>query len=725
MNEKDFRAQVLEAFREESRELLQQADNRLQSLTESSEEAEKEGALVELKRILHTLKGAASAVGEEDYAKFVHNWEEDLVAAQKTPGWTIDQSLADSFERLEELHGRIFNEEPRSPETSAPLATPQENEATASAASNQESATVVLSENVRVKVERIDTLDALLGDLTVLRLQDERSVNRLNQTRKTLAKSMSSYRQLRTALRKLKRQAPSSDVLQSFIQNFEQMGEQLHHAYKDCYSISREIPANLDQERSLISNIVDNIRDLRLMPLQSFFEEYQKVARQAARQCGKSVKLKIVSKGAEVDRPVLVKLRDPLLHLIRNAVVHGIESPAERRLSGKPEVGTILLEGFCEGGRATIRVSDDGRGLNEEDIHRRGVQLNVVSSTRELSKQSVLDILTSPGFSTKSQTDVLAGRGIGLDVVGARLQELDGYLDYESLQGLGCSFSMNVPVSTSSNVALILTCSDQQFCIVLDHIECVVRISEQSLSNIEGREVVEVNDRPVAVVTLTDILGLGAFSFKGAKKPALVLKMGDRRLALLVDDIPGEQVVVIKTLGPAFEGIPMFMGGAIQSDHQIIPVIQVTELFRRAAGAQVSLLSSISERAAGSSKKAILVVDDSITMRTLERNILQAAGYQVTVAHDGQHALEVLTQSGSFDAIVTDIQMPQIDGLELCRRVRQSATPDLPILVVTSLNTEDEKKRALNAGADAYIMKSQFEQNSFLECIRRLSGNID
>ena len=720
MVENDFREQVFQAFREESRELLRQAENQLQLSTDSEGDIEKEGALVELKRILHTLKGAATAVGEEAFAKSVHRWEEELLAQRKRPGWTPEKSLADSFERLEELQGRIVKEEPGKPETQEPEAAPRE-DVPREVAPNKDLGSVVLSENVRVKVEKIDTLDALLGDLTVLRLQDERSVSRLNHTRKTLAKSMTSYRQLRTTLRKLKRQTPS-DALHSFIQNFEQMGEQLQQAYKDCYSISREIPANLDQERSLISNIVDNIRDLRLMPLQSFFEEYQKVARQAARQCGKSVKLKIVSKGAEVDRPVLVKLRDPLLHLIRNAVVHGIESPEQRRLSGKPEQGTILLEGFCQGGRATIRVSDDGRGLNEEDILRRAIQLNLVSNTRELSKQSVLDILTSPGFSTKSQSDVLAGRGIGLDVVGARLQELDGYLDYESLQGLGCSFSMNVPVSTSSNVALILTCSDQQFCIVLDHIECVIRISEQSLSNIEGREVVEVNERPVSDVTLSDILGLRAFSFMGAKKPALVLKMGERRLALLVDDIPGEQVVVIKPLGPSFEGIPMFMGGAIQSDHQIVPVIQVTELFRRASGAQASLLSSISERNSGPSKKAILVVDDSITMRTLERNILQAAGYQVTVAHDGQHALDILTQSMSFDAIVTDIEMPHVDGLELCRRVRQSATPDLPILVVTSLNTDDEKKRALNAGADEYIMKSQFEQNSFLECIRRLSG---
>lgn len=169
----------------------------------------------------------------------------------------------------------------------------------------------------------------------------------------------------------------------------------------------------------------------------------------------------------------------------------------------------------------------------------------------------------------------------------------------------------------------------------------------------------------------------------------------------------------------------MFMGGAIQSDHQILPVVQVTELFRKASGVQSSFLGSTAKQSQVDSRKAILVVDDSITMRTLERNILQAAGYQVTVAHDGQHALDILNSETHFDAIVTDVQMPRVNGLELCSKVRESQTPDLPIVVVTSIDNVEEQKRALNAGADAYIVKSQFEQTTFLRCISQLSGNAD
>ncbi|MDF1661724.1 MAG: response regulator [Planctomycetota bacterium] len=726
-----FREQVLEVFREESRELLQQTENVLQSLGDRPEKSVEDALVFELKRLLHTLKGAASAVGEEAFAEATHHWEDALLSAAQNTTWTILESLDDCYQRLENLQSMIGQENIQEselesvPDTAEPQTIPKEGTVERTNASrDSELAPIVLSEYLRVKTERIDNLDALLGDLTVLRLQDEQAASRLNTTRKLLSKSMTGFRQLTTALRKIKREAPS-DTLNTFTQNFEKMGAQLNAAFKECFALSREIPVNLDQERALISNIEDNVRALRLMPLQSFFEEYQKVVRQAARQCDKLVKLKIISKGAEVDRPVLVKLRDPLLHLIRNAVVHGIETPTERRLAGKPEFGTILLEGICEGGRATIRVSDDGAGLNEKKIAQRAQQLNLIEEQTELNKQSVLDLLTSPGFSTRGQSDVLAGRGIGLDVVGARLRELDGFLDVDSLQGLGCSFSMNVPVSTSSNVGLILSCADQQFCIVLDHIECVIRVQASELYSIEGREVVNVNDRSVAIIALSEILGIGAFSFKNMKKTAVVLKLGERRLALLVDDIPGEQTMVIKPLGVAFEGVPMFMGGAIQSDHQILPVVQVTELFRKASGAQNSHLGLASDSLHDERKKAVLVVDDSITMRTLERNILQAAGYQVTVAHDGQHALDILNSQVHFDALVTDVQMPRLDGIELCSKVRESQTPDLPIVVVTSVDNSEEQKRALNAGADAYIVKSQFEQNSFLQCISRLLGSTD
>lgn len=248
----------------------------------------------------------------------------------------------------------------------------------------------------------------------------------------------------------------------------------------------------------------------------------------------------------------------------------------------------------------------------------------------------------------------------------------------------------------------------------------MLRVDPADIKVFEGRDTVSYHQDPVAAVSLAELLGLPASTPPASRRPAVVLRQGKQQLLLFVDEIPGEQALVIKPLGRAFAGARLFLGGAIQADHSIVPVLQVPELFERAATRRTSSPLALKPQPARR-RGTVLVVDDSLTIRTLLRNILSAAGYQVALAHDGKSALAELSRIQQCDLVITDLQMPGMDGGALCRAVRSSDRPNLPVLVVTSVGDSEEKRKALAAGADAYIIKGEFEQGHFLSTVAQMA----
>jgi chemotaxis protein histidine kinase CheA/CheY-like chemotaxis protein len=470
------------------------------------------------------------------------------------------------------------------------------------------------------------------------------------------------------------------------------------------------------------ANLEDGIRELRLMPLQPFFREYAQVVREVARECGKQATLAVRAEGAEIDRGVLLRLREPLLHMVRNAVVHGIEPQEQRLAAGKPEAGRVSLEARAEGNRVIIRVCDDGGGIDLEGVRRRAAALHLLDGSKELNDEALLDVLSHPGFSTRQRTDGMAGRGIGLDVARSSIHGLGGRLSLDGHSSAGTTFTIEVPITASTSIGLLVRVQEDLYGVLLNQIDRVLRASPEDVKVYEGRDTVLFQDEPVAAISLAELLGLPVPAAPPGRRPAVVLRQGKQRLLLFVDDIPGEQALVIKPLGRAFAGARLFLGGAVQADHSIVPVLQVPELFERAAARQrLPILPSV-RSPARSRRGAVLVVDDSLTIRTLLRNILLAAGYQVTLAHDGESALQELARLPHCDLIITDLQMPGMDGSALCRAVRGSHQPHLPILIVTSVGADEEKRKALAAGADAYMIKSEFEQGHFLATVAQMTS---
>ncbi|HEX6244930.1 MAG TPA: response regulator, partial [Polyangiales bacterium] len=400
----------------------------------------------------------------------------------------------------------------------------------------------------------------------------------------------------------------------------------------------------------------------------------------------------------------------------RNAVVHGIEAPERRLALGKPREGNLTLEAWSAGTHAIIRVTDDGAGVDVERVEAR-------ARARGLSvSEGLLQVLTQPGFSTRDVADDLAGRGVGLDVVASLVRGLDGSMELSSERGVGSVFTVRVPITASTAMGLVLQVGEQRFGVMLSAVERVLRPDLSEIREVEGRPTLRVDDEMVAVVPLTELLGLPDDPPEQNMLPVVVLQQARRRLAVSVREIPSEQELVVRAFGKAFRGMDQFLGGAVQPDHSVVPVLSTSALFARAARAPQRGASKRSylQQPRPSHRAHALVVDDSITMRTMLRNALSAAGYQVSVAEDGEAALALLDDMGSCQIVITDLQMPRMDGIELCARVRARPGSYLPIIMVTSVDDDGEKSRALAAGADAYVVKAAFEQTAFLHRVDSL-----
>lgn len=708
----DFTQAIIKHFVAESWDLLHTLDKHFQDISDGSAESPSPELVKNIKRCLHTLKGSASAAGYVDFAHMVHDWE-SLFSNHKQGQVVNADSLDTHFDYLQKLSEWL--------EKTFPERSSKRNSTTImrkSPDSGQHGRDLL-----RIPPERIAALSSQLGDLTLHRLQHRQSLTNLSNARQAITEAVTLHRQLTSSLRPLTKNL-SAYQRRPLERAFKKLGKSLKEAFKECFTLSREWPITVEQEDAAINVFHDTVKTLQRLPLDRFFNEFAPAIRKAGKDCKKRVRLKVNAQGIEVDRNILNKIRDPLLHLVRNAVVHGLESTEQRRRLGKPEGGTIFLEGSVEGGRATIRVSDDGAGVNIENVTARALERRLLPQAKALSDQELLDILTTPGFSTQNRVTELAGRGVGLDVVADRLREVDGYLALESLEGVGSCFSMNVPISSSSNLGLILSCSQHEVGLLFDHIERVIRVSPKDIRRVQNQDFVEVEGQSVLFLALSDLLSLPNTELQQEKQPAVVVSLGKSQMALLVDDIPGEQLMVVKALPPAFDNLTVFSGACIQPDTQVLPILNVSELFQRARGrSHRSFAIKPEDQEQAHLSAHVLVADDSITMRTLERNILLNAGYRVTTAHDGREALDLL-QSQNFDLLVSDLEMPHLDGLGLCRAVRASELSDIPIVVVTSVNDDHNKQQVLLAGADAFITKREFDQNEFLECVLRLLNPI-
>ncbi len=501
--------------------------------------------------------------------------------------------------------------------------------------------------------------------------------------------------------------------------------ERLYEMQAMMDDLSRQYASDTMYLSLVVDELEQEIKRVRMLPLSTITGSFRRMVRDLAQEAGKEAVLKIVGSDTELDKRVLERISDPLIHLLRNAVDHGIESPQERVALGKPRKGTITLTAEQAGQDVILCISDDGAGLDLDAI-RRAVARKVGDDAQSLTEAQVVAAIFNLGVSTSPIITDISGRGVGLDIVRRNVEALHGQVEVDWTPGTGTTFTLILPAALTSSRGLLVCAANQLFAIPLNAVERIIAVGPADISPLEGRDTVRHNGRPVSLVRISDVLQLPSVDVphEDACLPAVILKTAERSVAFVVDDLAGEQEVVVRGLGRQLLRVGGIAGATLMGSGEVVLILNVADLIKLAVRERRSVFDAPSEAASATkarAQKRILIVDDSITTRTLEKSILQAAGYVVQVATDGQEALGAIATDGVPDLIISDIVMPRMNGFELAHRIKNDAhTADVPVILVTSLDSAADKARGIQVGADAYIVKSDFDQTNLLETIEQL-----
>ncbi len=473
-----------------------------------------------------------------------------------------------------------------------------------------------------------------------------------------------------------------------------------------------------------INELQEEIKRARMLPLSTITTTFGRMVRDLAREQGKQVTLIIEGGETELDKRVLEQIKDPLIHLLRNSVDHGLEVPVERERAGKPAEGRIILSASQQGNRIVIVVSDDGRGLDLDAIRASAIRKGMlrIGEVDKLNEAEVANLIFNSGLSTSKIITDISGRGVGMDVVRRNVEELHGTLEVDFKPQQSTRFTMTLPLTLASSRGLLVRAGEQTFALPLTSVERMLQIKPDAVASVEGREAITYQGKPIALSWLADLLELPAVAPESDRLTIVIVAVAEKRLGLVVDDLVGEQEVVIKNLGRQLAKVGGIAGATLLGSGQVILVLHVADLIKLAAHSRsrAPVITDNGQKE-GDLRKTILVVDDSITTRTLEKNILEAVGYEVKLATDGKEALGVLATDGLPHLIVSDINMPRLDGFELTHTITPDERyADIPVILVTSLDSPADKARGIEVGADAYIVKSSFDQGNLLDTIEQL-----
>lgn len=486
---------------------------------------------------------------------------------------------------------------------------------------------------------------------------------------------------------------------------------------------------NSQHQAGLMRELHDRLLSMRMLPLNIVWEPAARLVRELAHSVGKQVECVVSGGEIELDRQLIDRLSDPVIHLIRNAIDHGLEDTADRIAAGKPAHGRLLLSARQDAGWVLIEISDDGAGIPLQLVREKAVRKGLLDADKaaSLSDQETIELIFLPGFSTTAIITDLSGRGVGMDVVRRTvLDELLGTLSVDTRAGAGTRFSIRLPLSLAMMRVLIIRAHDYHFAFTAQYIAELLQIETSSLLQIGGRDVVIIRNEFVPVLRLDELLGLPAPATprtgSASTLQLVVLQTGGEKISIVADTLVDEHDMVIKTLPAHLRRLALISGMVITGSNEPVSVLHPPGLIERAR--QLRQRSPDSEQGTilPVLQHHVLVVDDSLNTREIEKDVLQAYGYHVTLAEDGADGLRKAL-AHDFDAILTDVEMPHMDGFSLTAELRQQEKyRDTPIIIITSREKEADKRRGMQVGADAYIVKGDFDQSNLIDTLRTLLG---
>jgi two-component system chemotaxis sensor kinase CheA len=487
---------------------------------------------------------------------------------------------------------------------------------------------------------------------------------------------------------------------------------------KDRFGVDPASCPEFNELSRSLNDLQDRATRTQMVPVATITDQLHRAVRDLARAQGKEIRWETRGIETEMDRGVLQQLSDSLLHLVRNAVDHGIESPADRAAAGKTAYATIRLHAMQLGSEVIIAVTDDGRGIDTVSVGQRAARQGV--DIEGMSEEEILGLTFQPGLSTTDFVTDVSGRGVGLDVVRTNVEAARGRVEIRSERGSGTEFRIIVPITLAVLRCLLVEAGGQRFALPFHRVILSQADDPTARVHAEGRSVIWVDNQPVPLSALVDTLGTSRG--EPVSGPVVVLADTARRHAFQVERLVGQRDVVLKGLSRLIPHLPAVAGASVEPDGSVLVVLDPPGLIQRATQGLRSTSAPAKVHSRDATSRRVLVVDDALTVRELQRSILERAGFTVRVASDGSQAMSRLAEEPS-DLVLTDIEMPTMDGFALTEAIRAHPTlANIPVLILSSRSSDADRQRGLDVGADGYIIKSGFDEASLLTAVNRLLG---
>jgi two-component system, chemotaxis family, sensor kinase CheA len=696
--------------------------------------------LTEIARVAHTLAGAAAVVEIKPVESAAQRLEQ-LVRAILANDQSFDVEMSSQLdEQLDAMANAMqgSNVDPAVPTCLGQVSsqTPSSEQATASddvvvppeADQNTRelspSTTTIAHDTVRVTVDSLNRLVRSSSDM----FADNQRVGHLGRHISDLELHVADLEREREDIRRV---AFSSLHKLAATPEYSRVSRYLEYVDRQVSTLARhsrrlsvEHQRVAWQLRRRAAQIQRDVHQARLVPVGSVFQGFRKMVRDLAKAENKEIEFEAIGLECRADRMVLQELKDPLMHILRNCISHGIESPQQRVDAGKPREGRVILRLEVAGDRLNIVVEDDGRGVDIQQIQQRAVRRGLLTdaAVAHQSSKEVLSVVFEPGFSTVDSVTELAGRGMGLSIVQDSVARLQGQVTLAPRDQGGVKVSLSVPIFVSTHRVLLVACGDQTIAIPTQGVERLFRIPKDKVESLEGQPVVTYKRQPIRLIQLSEVLGLRETPNAVDKQQQLcvvLIKSGARLLAASVTALLEQRDALILNLDE-FADTNLLAGGVLLDDGRVALVIQPSQLLENAACSQGCTARIDAAVAEPAGPARILIVDDSFTTRTLEKSILVAHGYDVSVAVDGVEAMSQLRQH-TFSLVISDIEMPRMDGFALLEQMKvDRRCSAIPVILVTSRDRQEDQQRGLDLGADAYIVKRKFDHQELLSTIRQL-----
>ncbi len=569
---------------------------------------------------------------------------------------------------------------------------------------------------VRVNLVKLESLAALTEEFQVTKIEMDDHLGGMQQVRNRVQELMASWQRSHVAGSVKYTQQDIETWLKSSadaIAELDLASVQMH----------REMRTSTSRLSMLVESLQDSVRMMRLVPVATLLRPMSRSVRDIARELNKKVNFEISGDDIEIDRVVLDGMRDPLVHLLRNALDHGIESAEQRLKKGKPAEGKLRISVSSEGRQIVMTVQDDGEGISVEKItaSARKKKLLTEAELAAMGHAEIIDLIFRPGFSSRDMITNISGRGIGLDVVVSNLLKLKGSVQVLTDEGKGTRFILRLPITMTADNGVLVRLGGSVFAIPTSAVDRIMEIKLDQIIEVEASHAILHRGRSIPLRDLAMTLELEASEpLKRKVLPVIVINKGWESVAFLVDEILGEREIVVKPFRAPLLAVRNITGGTLTGSGEVIMVLNPSDLVDSASRSSLSHLRAGQIEVKDKKVPHILVVDDSITTRTLEKSILEHAGYHVSIEVNGKRAWDLL-QEKAFDLVVTDVEMPIMTGLELAGRIKQTERlKGMPVIIVTSLAKEEDRQRGIEVGADAYIVKGLFETKVLLDVVEQL-----